>query len=323
MPLPTQEDVHVNELLTEIAVAFIQSDEKFVATKVFPRVGVMKQTGLFAQFDRGDFMRPEMKIRRPMTESAGGGYRVTTTSSYACDVWSLHKDVSNQEKANQSDPFNADKNAATYLAMQDLLTREAQFATNFFTTGLWTGSTTGTDLAAGTDFTAWDNVASTPIEDVNDQMAEVESNTGQLPNVLVINRRSWFGLKNHPDIVDRIKHVSKESITTDMVANLMELERILVSGGASNTAGEGLTATTDYQIGNHALLAYAAPNPDPFGPSAGYTFAWDGLEGGSDAVRIDTFPMAHLKGERHEIESAWQQKVVSAICGVFYSNVVS
>ncbi len=41
---PTQTDVHVNQPLTNISVAFMQSDAGFVARKVFPVVPVAKQS---------------------------------------------------------------------------------------------------------------------------------------------------------------------------------------------------------------------------------------------------------------------------------------
>lgn len=329
MPSPNYADLHVNRLMTSLSVAYIQTDDKFVGTKVFPIVPNDRKSDRFAQYDRGDFMRDEMQIRGPGAESAGGGYRVTTNDTFSCDVWSFHVDTDYQTDANTDAPFNNDNDAAIYLGQKDLIRKEVAWGANYFTTGVWTGglkaSGSNGDLVANTDFTPWDDVASTPIEDVDAQKAEIESNTGHMPNTLVLNRRGWFALKNHPDIVDRIKHVSRDSVTTAMVANLMEIDRILVSGGASNSAQEGVTAVTDYIMGKHALLVYSAPNPGRYVVSGGYTFVWSQLNGGAsmDGVSVSTIPMDWKKVNRHEIESAWAMKVVAPLCGAFFQNVVS
>ena len=45
MPSPTPRDVHVDAALTNISIAYKQSDDAFVAEKVFPVVPVGKQSG--------------------------------------------------------------------------------------------------------------------------------------------------------------------------------------------------------------------------------------------------------------------------------------
>lgn len=322
MGLPSHLDVHINGPLTTLSVGFLNADSKFVADRVFPRVSVQKKSDSYFTYDRGDFLRDEMKVRGPGSESAGGGYRIST-DSYDCDVYAYHQDVDDQTRANTDDPLRPDDDAVRYLVEKAKIKREVDWGSNFFTTSVWTGSTTGTDLAAGTDFTAWDNQSSTPIETINDEMAEIESNTAMLPNTLVLNRRGWYALKNHSDIIERIKHTSSAAVTEDLVARLLGLDRIFVGAAIRNSAQEGLTATTDYVFGNHALLCYSAPSAGLRTASAGYTFVWDGLEGSQSGQVVSSFRMPALKSDRLEIEASWDHKVVSAICGAFFQNVVS
>ncbi len=44
MPQPTREDVHVDAVLTNISIAFIQAAENFIASRVFPIIVVDKQS---------------------------------------------------------------------------------------------------------------------------------------------------------------------------------------------------------------------------------------------------------------------------------------
>ena len=44
MPQPTSQDVHVNSILTQMSVAYMQESYAFVASKVFPQINVNKQS---------------------------------------------------------------------------------------------------------------------------------------------------------------------------------------------------------------------------------------------------------------------------------------
>ena len=44
MPQPTQTDVHVDAILTNISVAYMQSQSAYVANTIFPTVPVSKQS---------------------------------------------------------------------------------------------------------------------------------------------------------------------------------------------------------------------------------------------------------------------------------------
>lgn len=324
MPQPTPGDLHVNGYLTQVSVAYTQDETKFIADKVFPRLGVEKQSNHYAIFDKADFLRDEMERRAPGSETAGGGYRVSR-DSYQCEVWGFHVDVDDQTVANADGPFAPMRDATRFITAKELIKREVEWATAFFTTGLWTGSTTATDLVAGTDFTAWTDVASTPIESITDQMANVESLTGFLPNKLTINRRGWNALKNHPDILARISGGATANapamVSRQTVAALLELDEILVAAGVRNSAAEGLTGSYNYIAGNHALLTYSPAAPAQYEPSAGYTFVWSGYLGSVDGRRIKNYRLEELASERVEIESTWDQKLVAAPLGVFFQNV--
>lgn len=326
MPLPTPGDVHVDHLLTGISVAYMNTADKFVADRVFPRVAVTQRGGKYATYSKADFLRDEMKYRGPGSISAGGGFR-TSTETYYADVYAYHVDVDDQTVANATVPFEPVRDATQYITQKELIKREADFVTKFFSTSVWTGGTKASgskgDLVAGTDFTAWDDASSTPIEDVQNQIAEVEANTGVMPNTLVINRRVAMALRNHPDIVDRIKYTQGQPVGEDLIARLLGVDRLLVAAGVRNSAGEGLSNSSDYIAGNNALLVYASPSPSLMTPSGGYTFVWSGLTGSQDGRRIKRYRLEEYAADRIEIEASWDMKVVAADTGAFFSNCAS
>ena len=80
MAQPTANDVHIDAILTNISVAYIQDQNAFVASKVFPTIPVEKQSDKYFVYTKGDWFRDEAQLRAPATESAGSGYNLTTAT---------------------------------------------------------------------------------------------------------------------------------------------------------------------------------------------------------------------------------------------------
>ena len=324
MPLPQAQAQHVDTLLTDLSVAFNQDESYFVADKVFPRVASPKQSNKYATFERADAFRDHMELRDDGSESAGQGYRVSTDSFY-CDVFAAHIDVGDQAVAAADSAFEPASAAARTLVGWERIKREREFATDHFTTSIWTGGTSADPTAASLS-AAWDNPASTPIEDLHEQANAILSNSGQLPNTLVLNYLGWTALKNHPDVVDRIKHTSAGPVTREILARYLFDDpngRVLVSMGTRNTAQEGLTGSYSRILGSHALLVYSAPSPGLATVSGGYTFYWSEYPGSSDGRRIKRFRIEERASERVEIEATWDMKAVAPTCGVLIQSVAS
>lgn len=318
MPSPTQTDVHVDRPLTDISTAFIQSAEGFVANKVFPTIPVGKQTNKYFTWDRNNFFLDSMEKRADATESAGGAIE-KSTATYSCDVWSLHKDIGPQVRAND-DEGNLDSAAAIYLAQQNLIRMDRQFSADFFVTGKWTNEVTGT-----TDFTKWSDGTSNPEKDIQLGVLTVLTLTGIKPNTLVVGFKAHQALKRHPAIKDQIKYTSSASITSAIIAKHLEVDRYIVSEGVYATNDEAAASDTYSLIqGDNALLCYSTPSPGLMTPTAGYTFVWSGLTGlNSNGVTTSKFFMDKTKADRIEIESAFDMKLVSADLGYFFLNVAA
>ena len=78
-------------------------------------------------------------------------------------------------------------------------------------------------------------------------------------------------------------------------------------------------------MGKHALLCYSNPRPALKKPSAGYIFAWTGLEGsGAYGNRIVRLPMdiLGLGTERIEGEVAFDAKCICKDMGIFFKDIV-
>ncbi len=313
---PTRQDVHINEALTNISVAYIQSETAFIADKVFPLVPVKKQSDRYFKYNKEDWMRSQAEVRAPGTESAGGGFSIDNTPTYFCSVIAFHKDIDDQTRQNQSEPIDLDRDATAFVTRQLLLKRELMWQSAFFTTGVWSEDYTPTTL--------WSASGSTPIDDVERKRDQVEKTTGFRPNVLVVSPDVHTVLKNHSTILERIKYTQRGVVTADLLANLFELDRYLVAKAVVDLSAPGATPAPSFLYSKDALLVYAANEPSIMQPSGGYIFTWDGLLGaGAYGNRIKKFRIEQLSSDRVEGEMAFDARVVAADCGVFFNNVIS
>ncbi len=324
---PSRSDVHVDGPLTSVSVAFMQKAENFVADRAFPHLGVSKQSDQYFTYDRGYFNRAEMKKRAPSTESAGATYSLTT-DSYRCDVWALHRDIADQVRSNTDAPIQLDTEAAEFLALQNLLRKEKEWASAHFITGVWTTERAGVASGpTGTQFLRWDVAASTPIEDVRAANSAMAASTGFRGNKMVLGRGVYDALLDHPDIVGRLDRGQTSGpamVLRASLAALFEMDEILVMDAIENTANEGAANVHAFIGGSNALIIYTPPSPGLMVPSAGYTFTWTGLLGGGAlGTAISRMRMEHLKSDRVEMEAAYDQKLVSADLGYMFLDAIS
>lgn len=330
MPNPTVNQVHVDRPLTNMSVAYIQSEQAFIASKVFPTVPVSKKTDRYFIYLKEDWFRDDAQVRAPNTESAGGGYDLDNTPTYNCIVYAYHKDIDEQEEANADVPLNMERDATRFVTRKLLLRQEIQWVTDFFATSKWTGSSTAGDI---TPSILWDDPTSTPIEDVQAQALAILTGTGFDPNTFVLGFAVYQKLIRHPDIIDLIKYgagpgnpaIANESA----LAKIFSVERVLVSKSVKNTAQKtpGTSAFTGAMTaGKNALLCYVNPSPSIMEPSSGYIFMWSGISRGLGTTiasyRIPT-PLLGIGTVRIESEIAFADKIIGADLGAFFSLVVA
>lgn len=328
---PTQSDLHVNQPLTNVSVGYVLRADAFIATKVFPIVNVSKQSDLYWRYSKSDWRRTDVKRRAPSTETPGVGWNVST-DSYFAHVYGVHKDIDDQLRANADSTFKLDSDATTFVTNQLLLKRDLDWAATYFRPGIWGQDFTGVaSNPSGTNFLQWQLATSDPITQMAGLQIDFVRDTGFKANTLVIGANVLKALKNHPGIIDRIKYTQRGIVSTDLIATLFDVDRILVSY-ATVASGPNMpdmkaqddAATYDFIANpNSALLCYTPSSPSLMQPAAGYTFTWNGYLGGnSQGTRIKRFRMEHIASDRIEGEMTYDMRVISPDTGVFLKDVV-
>lgn len=326
MPSPTQSDLHVNVPLTNVSIAYMQSSDAYISDKIFPKVPVKKQSDLYWKYSKSDWRRTDAKRRAPSTESPGVGWNMDT-DTYFAHVYAVHKDIDDQLRSNADSNFNLDRDATEFITNQLLLRRDIDWNETFFKSGVWQ-----TEYAGGTDFDKWSDAGSDPIGNVATWILNFRRLTGFAPNKMVLGAEVMKALKQHPDIIDRIKYTQKGIVTEDLIATLFNVDQLYtsyatVANGPQINDARAQDAAADYDFianSKSVLLAYAPGGPSLMTPSAGYTFTWSGYLGGNgEGIRVKRFRMEMIASDRVEAECTYSQKVVCRDLGVYAHDVVA
>jgi hypothetical protein len=316
MPQPTSSQVHVDAILTNISVAYMQHGREFHRNKSIPCCPCFKAVDKFFTYTKNDWFRDEAQRRADATESAGGGYNLST-DSYQADVYAFHKDIGDQTRANADAPINVDREAAEFVTGRMLLKMETQFVSNFFTTSVWATDSTPTNLWS--DYTSSD-----PIGDIETGKRTILSTTGYEPNTLVLGYDTFIQLKNHPDLVDRIKYTSSQVLSESLLASLFGVPRVMVAKSLKATNNEGGSEAYAFNYGKNALLTYSAPSAGLLQPSGGYVMSWTGVSQGIGAtIGVSRMRMEQFKADRIEAEVAFDMKVIGSDLGYFFNACVA
>jgi hypothetical protein len=328
MPQPTPGDVHVSSALTDVSVAYMQSADAYIADKVFPAVPVNHQSDRYYVFSKSDFFRDEAQKRADATESAGGGFNLTT-DGYTADVWAFHKDVGDQVRSNADAAIDIEMVSSEFCTQRLLIRRDRLFVSTFMNTGVWGTDITGVASGpTGPQTIQWSNgLTSDPIGDITARKSDVLLSTGMEPNVLVLSYPVFTALTLHPLIIDRIKYTSMptaRNLTAALLAEMFGVDEVIVSKAVYNAGIEGGADAFNWIMGKSALLAYRAPSPGLMIPSSGYIFPWRGYTGLNDmGIRTSSWYEQKLRATRVECEMAFAMKQVAGDLGVYFTGIVA
>lgn len=324
--MPTRSQTHIDRGLTNMSVAYIQEASEFIADKIFPVLPTKTKTNVYFKYDKGDFFRNEMRERSRYSESVGGDYDISTESPYSCRLYSFHTYVGDMDRANADDPIDPDEDATDFVTQKMLIQKDVKWATDYFQTGKWTTEKTGVSASPSTNqFLQFDQPLSDPITYMNELLVEIAENTGFKFNTCVMSPWVFYALKNHDAIIERFVYTQKGVITQDMIRGLLEVENLYVPWGVYNAATKGAADDIGFIYGKHIWFGYVPKKPGIKKPSAGYTFAWQGLMGagalGGRIARLDASDKG-LGTEKIECDVAYAHLQTGQDLGVFLKDAI-
>jgi hypothetical protein len=315
MPQPDVRDVHIDAILTNFSLKYSNLD--YIVDQIFPSIPVQKQSDKYFTYTKSFWFRDLAALRAPGTESEGSGWGLST-DSYFADNYAFHVDIPDELRENADNPLSPDQEAVEYVTDRLAMKRERAFSSSFFTTGVWTA--TGSDAAPSVLWSTYGT--SDPIVDIETASNAMRITTGRRPNTLIMGAAVWSALKNHPDMIDRIKYTQKGMVTQDLFASLIDIPKILIGQSIIDTSAEGAASSFSDIWGKSVLLLYVDPNAGPRSVTAGATFVWSRFGGGAlqymRRLRLDRSMVDRVEGL-----SYWDQKVIAPDLGYFFNGAVA
>lgn len=319
MPSPS---VALETLRPDLAQAFQQFDLEmdqrgFIATRVLPIMEVAKASGFYGVIPAAQILANRDTLRAPGAGYARGEFKFTK-DTYVCDEHGAEEPIDRREAEMYREFFDAELVSAARAFDAVLRNAEKRVAAAIFNATTWTPTAITNE---------WDDLANaTPITDILTAKNAMWAASGIWPNALIINRLVFNNLREVASIVDRLKYSGiddPKNITAQMLAQLFDLEELIVAGSAKNTAAEGQTlAVAPIWSNEYAMLCRVARTNDMREVCIGRTMHW--AEDGSMAGgTVETYYEPQTRGDVVRVRHDVDEKVTYALAGHLLSNITT
>lgn len=286
-----------------MAISYLPDQAMFVSRLIAPGVPVGGESGTYNIFPRGEWLRPQGKKLANGEPAPLGGFKFTkdvySVAEYGLAANFTQRDLNNAALGGIS-PTRLRNQKTSFVTFQAHLAMEIDMANMVRTAANWTETHAGVASApTGTQFIQWDQATSTPIANIKAWKENMRISTGFEPNKVLMAQKVVNALAEHPDIIDRVKYSGSGAnpgrVNLQTLAELFELDQIVVPKSVQNTAHEGQADAISDIWGKDVFLFYTPPTADMESPSALYRFNWVG-----DAWTDGTGPQPFGKGVNAE-----------------------
>jgi hypothetical protein len=237
--MPQLTNVRVRPTLTNLSLSY--ANQEFIADKIFPIVSRDTMTGEYYVSGMEMFTR-ESDIRgiKDRANAVDHDYR---KQSYSAMEHSLLEEIPAVliEEARASGVANVLKleaDASNIVTQKLALGREIDFATQLRNTASYAAgnSTTLAGTAQFSDFTNSDPAAA-----IDGYQEVIRSKIGKRGNLGIFSRPVFRKLRAHPKMKTEAGQKDGGSLSEEQVADVLELDRILVPASIQNTVAPNVT----------------------------------------------------------------------------------
>lgn len=329
---------HYDAVLTDMSLAIQQETDGFVAGRVFNHISVPTNSGKYVTYPMEYQLRHGFGERGEGTRPNAINWNAKIDGTYNCKVYAARAIIGKQLRANVNTTVDPMRDTAEVLVEHSLIFKDEMWCDAFFKSGVWGLDLDGVTFASNpdpdTEFVYWnDYLNSDPIQDVSDIKVNFRESTGKEINKMVMGRRVYAALLNHPKILKRVmggfstagENPAKANLRT--LASLFEVDEIVIAQGIHDTNAETnplAGANPSFIAGNHVLLCHSPPRVNLKKPLAGGHFCWTGYEEGVNnlGVVMDRWYDRDIKVWIMEMELAFGLHVIAPALGVFLENAV-
>jgi hypothetical protein len=316
----------VQTQLTAIALAY--RNQAFIADQILPRYPVLSASFKWTKFTQADaFTVPNTRVGRKSQPNEVDWTATEQTASvqdYGLDDAIPQADIlAAQSVPLVSGGFNPDPIARSTELLTELiaLDREIRVAAAVFNASNYASANKATLSGSG----QWSDVTSDPVS----AMLTAFDGLIMRPNKLVVGQAVWTKLRQHPKVTAACNPSGGNAsvgaaplVARQALAELLELDEVIVGSGFYNSAKRGQTASMARVWGKSALAFYSAPVPT--GPTGGITYGLTAEFGNRVAGTIDNDPDIGLRGgTRVRVGESVAEVIMAPDCAFLWSAAVA
>lgn len=256
----------VDPILTTVAQGY--KNAELVADALFPVVPVEQRAGKILQFGKEDFRlyntgrTPGSNTKRVQYGYLGNPFALYSHSLEGAVPFEI------MQEANSVPGIDMGRVAVGKTQNIILLKNEIDAAALALNAANY-GAANKVTLSGASQWSDYSGV-SNPSKDIETAKEAIRAVTGKRPNTVLLSPKAFNACKQHPAIIDRIKYTGRDSVTTDMLATLWGVARVVVGDAIYEDATGALTDVW----GKHVVVAYTELGTlaDAGLPSYGYTY---------------------------------------------------
>lgn len=307
MARPTVRDSHVDAAMTNVSIKFFNIG--YIAEQVFPVVPVTKKSDKFFVFGKDVWFRDLIQPRAPGDQAVRVDFDIST-ASYSCQPYALAKTVTDEQRANSDAPLRPDVTATQFVTDKLLMGQEIRVANIVSTSTNWASAS---NLSSGTK---WSSDSSTPVANIITLQEAVRQSIGREPNVAVMGATVMKRLKDHPEMIDRIKFTRAGAVLTiGDLEQWFDIPKWLIGKGIKVTSQEGAATVTADIWGDFLWMGWVPPNAAIDEPAAGYVFEWLNRQ-------TEVFREPQRKQDVFTTEHHTDERITASDSGAIYSDLL-
>ncbi len=313
--MPDVTQVHHDVALTNVSVAYKNS--AFIASEIAPEVLVRRQSNKYFVFDPDrESLRSTDDQRSPGAEANEVNFDLSS-DSYYCDDHALESVIPDEERENADSPLQPEIERTEFLADKILLNQEINLATLLRDDSLMPGH----DIASAGN--RWDQDTIDPVDDIETARTAITASTQTIPNVLVLPFEVYQKVRNNPKITDRVAYSRMGVFGPTELAQLFDVERVLVPRAVRNTAAMGQSPVLENIWGKDALLLHVPPRAGLKIVTPALTFVWGQATGSLRGTSVQTWREERRKASMIRVQKYYDQKLVAPSAGYLITNAIS
>lgn len=257
--------IYLDPALTNVANAWVNSQEHFIAGGLFPAVPVSKPTFKIPEFGKENLELIANTTRTGLSKAKSVSYTRQYKDAKPLSEHALSGEVTKDDYDLSDDPFSPESDTTEFILERMALADEklvADYLGNL-------SNVPGTTLVGAS---RWSNPDTDPLNDIRIALGSFPF---RKPNTIAMSLDSFLQLCAHPAVLDKFKWAVGGAVGLEQIKTLLGgfgISKILVGQAQANFAVEGLASDVNEVWGTDVVLAYVTDRPGLKEINGGYRF---------------------------------------------------